>query len=443
MRPDGRVERESAMDSSGSGVSTDYVVVEKQTVEINALADELDQASKRPMVRRSSRGSVVSRPVSSFKPISPVSKHDPSAGPVSYSPPFSLSSTPPFAITQANRSSSGTTIVRPPSIPHSLNIFPPSTVSVSPDTAARFGVSPQPAALARTLTTNAMRLVGTGVNQAATALARATAKRRPTIVRTNDIDPAEDELLRSVEDIARKAFVLFELADERLLAQSQLAATARAAPATTPTGLTGTTPPFSAQAAANATTRRKSSSGSLNSEVWVLRQQEAAANDAVVLYMKSLAFIVQAMEKVKRWWKNRTDQFEEYVASQELNEMGQWLRARFNEIYEKAEWTKSRAGDNLLFPDWLVHDKARDLSRQAAVAELQGDHPTAEQGYETSLWLLQALLDESVYENGRIREDDRITYEKLMVPIKTRLDSLRRKLAESSSLTATATAPRG
>lgn len=39
MGPDGKVGRSSALEGSSSGVGTDYVVVEKQTVEINALAD--------------------------------------------------------------------------------------------------------------------------------------------------------------------------------------------------------------------------------------------------------------------------------------------------------------------------------------------------------------------------------------------------------------------
>nr|XP_018260145.1 ULK/ULK protein kinase [Kwoniella dejecticola CBS 10117]OBR82303.1 ULK/ULK protein kinase [Kwoniella dejecticola CBS 10117] len=412
---------ESALDSSESVVGTDYVVVEKQNVEINALADEIDQASKKPvqlMRRRSSRASVVTRPVSAFKPISPSPKpQDQAVVPISYSPPFALGTTPPFSIPASARQGSSPVLTRPPSIPQSLNMFPPANQSsYGQDAATRFGVSPsslQTGALARAITHTALRMIGNSANTAATAIARATVKRRPTILRTSDIDPAEDELLRIVEDIARKAFVLFELADERLLAQAQIANTARnSAPitstATTPSGLTGTTPPFSSQASNTASNRRKSSSGSMNSEVWILRQQEAAANDAVVLYMKSLTFIVHAMDKIKRYWRDK----DEREASPELNEMGQWLRSRFNEIFEKIEWAKSHSGDNMLFPDWLVHDKARDMSRQAAVAELQGDLITAEQGYETSLWLLQVLLDEGIYGNGKLRDDDKATYEK-------------------------------
>ncbi|ODO11320.1 serine/threonine-protein kinase ATG1 [Cryptococcus amylolentus CBS 6273] len=435
MRPDGKLERANPLD--GSGVGTDYVVVEKQTVEINSLADELDQASKRPIIRRSSRGSVVSRPVSFFKPTSPITGRNESAvAPISHSPPYQMSSTPPFAMQAQGHSPTNASFPRNASISKNLNYFPPAALSGSPgygqDAVARFGVSPQTGALARALTNTAIRLIGTGANSAATAIAKATAKHRPTIVRVSDIDAAEEELLRVIEDLARKAFVLFELADERLLAQTQLAQAARASTPTN-TGLTGTTPPFSMQAAAQGPNRRKSSSGSFSNEVWLLRQQEAAANEAVVLYMKSLAFIVKAMERVKRYWKGRTESYEGYVASQELNEMGQWLRARFNDVYENAEWAKLHAGDNLLFPDWLIHDKARDTSRQAAVAELQGELVVAEQGYETSLWLLQVLLDESIYDGGDIPEDDRISYENLMIPVKTRLDALRKKLAESSA----------
>ncbi|KAK8849798.1 hypothetical protein IAR55_005134 [Kwoniella newhampshirensis] len=432
---------ESALEGSESIVGTDYVVVEKQTVEINALADELDQAATKPKMlvrRQSSRASVVTRPVSAFKPISSSPKSlDNAMVPVSYSPPFALSSTPPFAIPQTARRPSSSALTRPPSVPQSLNsIFPPTSVPASygQDATVRFGISPsslQTGALARVLTTTAIRLIGTSANSAATAIARAAAKRRPTIARTGDIDPKEDELLRSVENIARKSFVLFELADERLHAQEHLVNTARTA--TTPTGLTGTTPPFSAQAVA-ASARRKSSSSSMNTEVWILRQQEAAATDAVVLYVKALTFIAQAMDKVKSYWKERRDQYDEYVASQELNEMGQWLRARFNEVYEKAEWAKTRSSDSMLFPDWLVHDKARDTSRQAAECELQGELLIAEQGYETSVWLLEALLDESVYENGSMRDDDRATYERLMATIQGRLATVRKKLAHPSAV---------
>ena len=89
----------------------------------------------------------------------------------------------------------------------------------------------------------------------------------------------------------------------------------------------------------------------------------------------------------------------------------------------------------------------RHQSRHAAIAELQGDFVTAEAGYDTSLWLLQALLDDIMYDGGHIRDEDRSSVEKgefavvqdshdrlliddepVMGPIKTRLEALRKKM---------------
>ena len=111
------------------------------------------------------------------------------------------------------------------------------------------------------------------------------------IYRTGEIDPEEDELVCSVEEVARKAFVLFELADSRLVAWQVLARS--------PPGFgAGSTPPFGQNSP-----RRKSSSSSFNSEVMALRQQEAAAGEAVVLYCKALAFIVQGTNRIQRYWE--------------------------------------------------------------------------------------------------------------------------------------------
>jgi serine/threonine-protein kinase ULK/ATG1 len=135
------------------------------------------------------------------------------------------------------------------------------------------------------LTNTAIRLIGSSANSAATALVRAASKRRPTINRTTEVNAQEDDLLKRVEDLARKAFVLFELADSRLVRWQELS----------PGGPSGSahTPPF-----AN-TYRRKSSSSSANSELLALRQQEAAAGEAVLLYAKAMSFITLGTQCVK------------------------------------------------------------------------------------------------------------------------------------------------
>lgn len=322
----------SALDSSDSVVGREYVMVEKQTVEVNALADgewclcngrygltyiELDQASRanQALVRRpSSRISVVSRPVSSLRPAAATSPatEKPLTVPASYSPPFSMSTTPPFAIPPLSSRQPSGTVSRPSSY-QQQNIFPPATItSYSPENihapAPRYGISPsslQTGALARALTNTAIRMIGHGANTAATALARASAaaKRRPTIARTGEMDDAEEELLRSVEDVARKAFALFELADSKLADWNALSSRRETAPGSSPASLSP---------------RRKSSSSSANAELAALRMQETAAGEACVLYCKSLGFIVKGTNMIQRYWE--TTGGEMGGAGVELNE---------------------------------------------------------------------------------------------------------------------------
>ena len=310
----------SALEGSDSMVGREYVVVEKGQVEVNKLADgklielvmtesiadwaELEHASRKPalMTRRpSSRTSIVSRPVSSFKPASGGPGTSPNATtqqamvPLSYSPPFTLGTTPPFAIPSSARRSS-TSLSRTPSIPQALNVFPPtagSSQGYPHEGYHRYGSSPssyQTGALARAFTTTAIRLIGSSANSAATALVRAASKRRPTITRTTEVDPAEDELLKKVEDLARKAFVLFELADTRLVHWQRLGSALQPQPPHVPTG---NTPPFAGSS------RRKSSSSSTSSELNILRQQETAAGEGVMLYAKAMSFITLGTQCVK------------------------------------------------------------------------------------------------------------------------------------------------
>jgi serine/threonine-protein kinase ULK/ATG1 len=187
--------------------------------------------------------------------------------------------------------------------------------------------------------------------------------------------------------------------------------------------------------------RRKSSASSTSSDILVLRQAQEAAGDACALYFKSLAFVCAGHERFKRFWDARKNRNMEYQTSDELNELVQWFRARFNEVYEKAEWAKARSAEQLPYVDRLVHDRARDIvsdlacwnlssrqSRQSAQAELLGDLPNAEEGYETAMWLLSTLLDDVMHDGVKLRDDDRAGYERLITPLRERLDGVRRKM---------------
>lgn len=372
---------ESALGASDS-VGREYVVVEKRTVEINELADELEQRARRP-----SGGALIrmpgARPTSQLKPLSTSPPPQATIVPASYSPPFAMGSTPPFAVPAMRPSVVRT---RQPSLPSTPPIFPPAGSYAMSAERSSPGSLPSSNALARVLTNTAVRLLNSTSSTAANVVARATgtsAKRWPQVERSGEIDPDESELLDFLEDAAHKAYVLYELADQRLVQWSQ---TSRPPPvqasATSTATITPHTPPspgappFSIPPVGVSPMggRRKSSASSTGSDILALRQQEEAAGDACALYFKSLAFVCAGHERFKKFWDARKHRNVAYETSAELNEreylspstfadnaVVQWFRARFNEVYEKAEWAKARCAEQLPYVDRLVHDRARDI----------------------------------------------------------------------------------
>jgi serine/threonine-protein kinase ULK/ATG1 len=378
---------DSALESSDAALGREYVVVEKRTVEINALADgessciprlteELAQASLRPttLARRSSRHTnAITRPGAMFTPTETptppqIVPQTQAVVPASYSPPFALSSTPPFAIPQMLRQASMPNQTRPASVPQSLSAFPPPPALGQP--ILRHGYAPathQTSALARALKTTAIRLINSSANTAANAFASAAARRGSggQRVLSGEAHPEEEALLQTLEGTAHKAVTLFELANNRLLTWQQ---TARL------TYGTGTTPPFPTAV------RRRSSASSGNSEILAHRQLEAAAGDAMVLCYKTLAFIGQAMDKITKFVD--TCYKKGYNPSTELNDsefncadefnaddiiVVQWFRGMFNDCFEKIEWAKTRCTFELPFIDKMLHDKAREVVRASSL----------------------------------------------------------------------------
>lgn len=147
---------------------------------------------------------------------------------------------------------------------------------------------------------------------------------------TAEVDPAEEELLKAVEDLARKAFALFELGDVRLgnwntLAQGRRDVTGLSrdpaqAQAQAQAQVQGSSSPF-----ADNPIRRKSSSSSTNSEVLRLREQELAAGEACVLYCKALGFIVKGTNMIQRYWEERAGVVGEAGVELNESESREWL----------------------------------------------------------------------------------------------------------------------
>lgn len=113
----------------------------------------------------------------------------------------------------------------------------------------------------------------------------------------------------------------------------------------------------------------------------------------------------------------------------------QWLRGRFNECFDKAEYAKGRLvgdiPDAAMLAEKLIFDRALEMvsvastvwgvlnlltgcfraqSRAAAVSELMGENTQeCEIAYDTALWMLYAILDETMQEGELVDEEDTVT----------------------------------
>ncbi|GAA6017710.1 hypothetical protein JCM11491_001178 [Sporobolomyces phaffii] len=431
---------ESMEGSNDSVLGKDYVVVEKRTVEINALADELANLPKREsaVARRPSRG-FLSRAVSSTGDGTGLISHSP---PSPYPNLGDPSTTPPFAIPRSAQPT--------PHHPYSISSSPRplSFLSSSPRSLPpieRFPGSPlalvgsPSAALAKAFSNlSSLKLFGSPTD-GILVRRRSLRKPIPRSMTPAAVDPEEDRVLSDLEDIAQKALVLFEFADTKVLQIlpptpssstslgtpsyfSHLAAREQAA-----------SNPFSAIPTSPSMRRGSSSSSERPLIMASSAKAEVLAAEAMLLYLKSLAFLGKGIERARRFWASRPS--DSAAASTDFNEAVQWFRQRFNECFDKADFAKNRSQeeipDSAAFAEKLVYDRALELSRAAAVNELRGENPgDCETAYETALWLLYALLDETMSaQDGGQTDEDRTTVNRFVSSIRARLEALRKKIA--------------
>lgn len=289
---------------------------------------ELANVPKRDSVvaRRPSRG-FLTRPLSTIGTTTPGVATSGSS-PTSPYPPTATASdssgTPPFAISST----------RPPPVPHPYSLAssprPLSLLSSSPrsftNPIERFPGSPlalvgsPTAAIAKVLNMASLKLFGSPADG---ILLRRSSSRKPISRSVPVADPDEEKVLASLEDIAQKALVIFDFADSKIM--QLLPPTPQSSSATS----LGTPSYFShvaarEQAASNPfspvpTAMRRTSSSS-SERPFVLASSARAdvlAAEALVLYLKSLAFLGKGIETARKFWSNRaTDQ----AASPDFNE---------------------------------------------------------------------------------------------------------------------------
>ncbi len=165
------------------------------------------------------------------------------------------------------------------------------------------------------------------------------------------------------------------------------------------------------------------------------------SQQGIVLFVKTLSLLAKAMSLASEWWKLNSQK----GTSNKLNEIIQWIRSKFNECLEKAEFIRLRLNEvtknekhleqheqqqqqNIIIAEKLIFDRALEMSRTAAINELIGeDLYGCELSYGTSIWMLEALLEPDD-DCDKLDDEDRIMVEKFISSISTRLMILKKKI---------------
>ncbi|KAH6672867.1 hypothetical protein B0J14DRAFT_482596 [Halenospora varia] len=224
----------------------------------------------------------------------------------------------------------------------------------------------------------------------------------------------------------------------------------------------------------------------------------ALSEEALVLYVKALALLAKSMDIARVWWMRKTrgevtsgsqrhDSTSNTTTGNRINSAVQWVRSRFNEVLEKAEFVRLKlveaqkqlpedhpghpsnhtsasriegasSTDGVVLSsgtsaEKLMYDRALEMSRSAAINEIANvDLPGCEISYITAIRMLEAVLenDEEPPQRRRssslrqtvdsdsdhdgavngIKMEDRQAVQKVVLMIRTRLSALRRKMAE-------------
>ncbi|KAG6038913.1 Serine/threonine-protein kinase [Claviceps citrina] len=161
------------------------------------------------------------------------------------------------------------------------------------------------------------------------------------------------------------------------------------------------------------------------------------SEEALVLYVKSLTLLAQAMDLASMWWskKSRGEGGSGVSAAvaenmaQSINAIVQWVRQRFNEVLEKSEIVRMKLLDaQKMLPEdhpshpsnqgidslssssasatkqvyltpgisaeKLMYDRALEMSRAAAIDEVTNENlPGCKISYITAIRMLEAVLD--------------------------------------------------
>lgn len=204
------------------------------------------------------------------------------------------------------------------------------------------------------------------------------------------------------------------------------------------------------------------------------------SEEALVLYVKSLAILNKAMDLAGNWWNRRhrntlssEGSGRQNAHTDRLNRVVSWVRDRFNECCVKSEIVARKlkqaqvqlpidhpshpqnrssasasattigSAENILLTtgvtaEKLMYDRALEMSRSAAVNELVGtDLPGCELNYMTAILMLEAILEDEDESSSRrlegeeingLETEDRQSIQKLLESMKVRHRALKKKI---------------
>lgn len=394
----------------------DYVVVEKRAVEVNAFADELaasprlqQQQQKQPAARHA--GAVVRRATTT------------AAGPTARGEPAGANR----EVSPGETTRTGTTSHRR-QVSHGAAELVPNTTSAT-------------SAISKAINLASGRLFGVNISP---PLTLAKGGRSPPISyspfpqypladanrtvsgdgekkTTDAVLDEEAKVVQVLEEYATRSDVVFGFAEVKykqlvpLTPSSQQEATIR---------------PGELSPTADVDPDDAGDGGLTDDAVVTL------CEEALVLYVKSLSLLAKGMDIAGAWWsrKNRSeitgdspparqDGSSAAAVVNRINSVVQWMRSRFNEVLQKADYSRLRLfnsqkrlpSDHPSHPgnfsaghssteqiivgtgitaERLMYDRALEMSRTAAINELTGeDLPGCDIAYVTAIRMLEAVLE--------------------------------------------------
>lgn len=438
-------------------VEKEYVVVEKNSVEVNSLADEMARLGMSPRSHTKQLNNtdyMHQRTGSSPSPIRSSIRQR-----IDYTP---MSRTPSNGIAVSSRRAS----------------MAERRLSVSSLTPSN--------ALSRALGMASARLFGTGTNktnmlsqglygtapietyneasrchnQELTNDLILRADHKNTSALYSDRSMSDDDIIRNLETLSAKAFVVYSYAEvkysqlppipinhkneNRIYTLERVTSSRSNFPGvgddiSHPVDSLGLKEHMARKASrvestsSNTLNYQESDSSDIGTIASASHERRILTKEAIVLYMKVLSILAYSMQMAGDWWYRGSDK----QCSVKLNMLVQWIRERFNECLEKAEGlrlslldmhpvqnedkqgfgvARRSVGESLegapnrdegareLNPairmeqevhlESLLYERALEVSKMAAQMELQGEQlGSCEVAYATALWMLETCLD--------------------------------------------------